>query len=345
MRVAELYEYRRFRIAEQPIPEPGPGEVLARVLAVGTCGSDLHYFSEGGIGDTPCVYPQVLGHEPAGEIVKAGPGVTGWQPGDRVALEPAIYCYHCEYCLKGRHNICANIRFMSMPGDPGFFREYAVVPAANVLPLPAGLSTEEATLFEPLAIALHSMKFVALRPGERVAVFGAGPIGLLTIAVLKLSGARRVFAVEPVAARRELARHVGADEVFDPESTDPVREILASTAGRGVDVAIDCAAKGPTMNQCLAVACNGGRVVITGIPTTVQVSLDYHVIRRKELVLYNVRRSNHDSETALELLHERRALFAPIVTHRMPLERIQQGFEMLEHYADGVGKLVFLPSA
>jgi L-iditol 2-dehydrogenase len=340
MRVAELYAPRLFRIVEQPIPEPGPGEVLARVLAVGVCGSDRHYF-QGGIGDTPTEYPMVLGHEPVGEVVRTEPGVSGWRPGDRVALEPAIYCYRCEFCLRGLHNVCANIRFMSMPGDPGFLRDYVVVPAENLLPLPEGLSPEQGTLFEPLAVVLHSMQFAALRPGDRVAVFGAGPIGLLTIAVLKLCGAARVWAVEPVAERRELARKVGADAVFDPASADPVREILRETGGRGVDVAIDCAVEGPTLNQCLAVARNAGRVVITGIPTATQVSLDFHVMRRKELALLNVRRSNHESKTALELLRERPNLFAPIVTHVLPLEEVQRGFEMVDRYSDGVGKLVF----
>src|SRR6266404_2581261 len=112
MLVAELYEPRRFRLADQPrVPDPSPGEIQVAVTAVGICGSDLHYFSEGTIGDTPCVYPMVLGHEPAGRVVKAGAGVQGWSAGDRATLEPALYCYHCEFCLAGKHNVCANLRF------------------------------------------------------------------------------------------------------------------------------------------------------------------------------------------------------------------------------------------
>src|SRR5262249_11502772 len=120
--VAELIAQRQFRLIQQPDPEPGPGEVLVRVGAVGICGSDLHSYAEGGIGDTPCAYPMVLGHEPAGTVVKAGAGVTGWTAGDRAALEPALYCYHCEFCRSGRYNICANIRFLSNNYYPGFFR-------------------------------------------------------------------------------------------------------------------------------------------------------------------------------------------------------------------------------
>jgi len=339
MRAAELYQHRSFRLVDMPVQEPGPGELQVRVESCGICGSDLHYFIEGAIGDTPCVYPMVMGHEPAGVVVKTGTGVTGWSPGDRVALEPALYCYHCEYCLTGHHNVCSNLRFLSSPGDPGYFREFVNLPATNVLPLPANLSFQEGTLFEPLAVVLHSMKFVQLQPGEKVAVFGAGPIGLLTVFTLKLSGASRIWVVEPVLERRNLACAMGADAVIDPGAADAAQEIVKDTGGRGVGVAIDCATRGPSLNQAIQVARNAGRLVITGIPWELRPALDFSTMRRKELVLYNVRRSNHESETALELLKEHRRRLSAILTHDMPLEQVQQAFEKLEHYADGVGKV------
>jgi len=122
MRVAELYQPHQFRLVERPASDPAPGEVQVRVEACGICGSDLHYFAEGGICGTPNVYPMVLGHEPTGSVVKAGPGVSGWVPGDRVALEPAVYCYHCEQCLSGHHNLCAHLHFLSAPPIPVFTR-------------------------------------------------------------------------------------------------------------------------------------------------------------------------------------------------------------------------------
>ncbi len=338
MRLAELVQPRQFRLSEWAPPEPGPGQILARVHAVGICGSDLHNFSEGSVGDMPSTFPMVLGHEPAGTVVATGSGVSGWQAGDRVALEPAIYCYHCEFCRRGRYNVCSNIRFLSQPQDPGYFRDLVVVPEINALPLPAELSLAEGTLFEPLAVALHSLKFVALGPGETVAVFGAGPIGLLTIASLHLAGASRIWAIDPIPARRELALSVGAAAALDP--AEAVSAITRETGGRGVDAAVDCAAKGDSMNNCLRVARNAGRVVITGIPVEVRVPLEFHIMRRKELAFYNVRRSNHESELALELLREQSALFRPILTHTFPLERVQAAFELLESYGDGCGKLL-----
>ena len=340
VRVAELVGQRQFRLGEAGLPDPAPGEVQVRIQAVGICGSDVHSYAEGAVGDTPCQYPMVLGHEPAGVVLRTGPGVSGWNPGDRAAFEPAIYCYHCEFCQTGHHNVCANIRFMSMPGDPGFFRDAANLPAGNLLPIPPGMGVREATMIEPLAVVLHSLQFAAIRPGEAVAVFGAGPIGLLTVAALKLAGAGRIWSVEPVAARRELARHAGASECIDPSAADPVREILRDTGGRGVDVAIDCATKQDTLNQCINAARNAGRVVITGIPSALRVPLEFSPMRRKELALFNVRRSNHESRAARELLHSHLNLFAPLITHTHPLDDIAAAFDRAEHYTGGVGKLV-----
>lgn len=342
MKVAELAGLHQFRLTEAATPlEPGPGEIQVAVKAIGICGSDIHYFAEGSIGDTACVYPMVLGHEPAGVVRKTGPGVSGWEPGDPAVLEPAMYCYHCEFCITGHHNVCANIRFLSTPGEPGFFREFVNLPARNVLPLPGNLSCREGTLVEPLSVVLNSMKFAALRPGETAAVLGGGPIGLLTVAMLKLSGARRVWCVEPVPYRREMARALGADAVLGPEQA--TTEILRETHGRGVDVAFDCAAKPGTHNEAMDVTRNAGRVVLTGIPSETHIPLAIHVMRRKELALFNVRRSNHDSETALQLLSAEPARFIPMLTHEYGLERIQTAFETLESYSDGAIKSVVAP--
>jgi L-iditol 2-dehydrogenase len=340
MRIAELVKSGCLRLAEGPAEDPAPGQVQVRVQAVGICGSDMLSYTSGGIGGVECAYPQVLGHEPTGVVARTGPGVTGWAAGDRAALEPALYCYHCEFCHSGHHNICRDIQFHSTGGVPGFLREYVNLPAESLLPLPAGVGFAEGTLFEPLAVVLHSMKFVGLQPHETAAVFGAGPIGLLTIALLRLSGAGRIWAVEPVAHRREMAQLMGADAAIDPHVADAAHEILRDTGSRGVDVTIDCAARENSLEQCVVAARNGGRTVVTGIPFELEVPIDLHIARRKELAIYNVRRSNHESPAALQLLAEQPARFGPLITHLMPLEQVQPAFDMLRDYADGVGKLV-----
>jgi L-iditol 2-dehydrogenase len=340
MITAELTAVRQFRLKDAPDRQPGPGEIRVRVAAVGICGSDLHNFSEGAVGDTPSVFPMVLGHEPAGTVAECGPGVTGWQPGDRAALEPALYCYHCEFCRTGRHNVCSNIRFLSTGPDPGFLREFVNLPSRNLVPLPPTISLELATLVEPLAVALHSMKFAALEAGDTVAVFGAGPIGLLTIACARIAGAKRIWAVEPVPRRRALAMHLGADAAFDPAGS---LQIDADTGGRGVDCSIDCAAKAGTTNAAIRATRNAGRVVITGIHSGAYESLEMSPLRRKELAVFNVRRSNHESQAALDMIAARPEWFAPLITHTRPLEKTGEAFEIADGYLDGVGKMIVNP--
>jgi L-iditol 2-dehydrogenase len=342
MLTAELIAPRQFRLQEQEIAGPAPGEIQVRVDAVGVCGSDLHSYTEGAVGDTPAVYPMILGHEPAGTVIRVGSAVTGWSVGDRAALEPALYCYHCEFCRSGRHNICANIRFLSTIGNPGFFRQFVNLPPTNLLAIPPSVTFELAALVEPLAIALHSLKLSGPVKGETVVVFGAGAIGLLTIASLKVAGAARIWVVDPLAHRRELALHLGADVALDPGDGDEVKQISADTSRRGVDCAFDCAAAEDTVNQAIRAARNGGRVVLTGIHSGVLVPFDTSHLRRKELTLYNVRRSNDESHAALEMLAERPAHFAPIVTHRRSLENISEAFEIASGYRDGVGKMMVM---
>lgn len=343
MLVAELSARRQFQLVEREPPPPAAGEVQVRVRAVGICGSDVHSYAEGAIGDTPCQYPMVLGHEPAGTVVRAGKDVTGWEPGDRAALEPALYCYHCEFCRSGHHNVCENIRFLSNPGVPGFFREFVNLPAGNLLALPPDIPLELATLFEPLAVAMHSLKFAAIQAGDTVAVFGAGPIGLLTIACLKAAGAGRIWAVEPVAHRRQMALQMGADAALDAAAEDAAGRLLADTGRRGVDCAIDCAAQDDTINQAMRASRNGGRVVLTGIHAAAMVPFEVSPMRRKELAIFNVRRSNHESEAALALLRERAGWFTPLLTHTRPLDRIAEAFTIVERRADGVGKMIIAP--
>jgi L-iditol 2-dehydrogenase len=338
---AQLFGVRDLRVTDLDAPPPpGPGQVQVRVRAVGICGSDRHYYLEGSMGDAACLFPMILGHEPAGEVLRSGPGVTGFEPGALAALEPDIYCNRCEFCLSGHHNVCAQIRFLSNPGEPGFFREVVNLPAGNLMPLAAGLSAEEATLHEPLAVALNAMKFAAIRPGESAAVFGAGPIGLLTIALARLCGAGPIYAVDRVPARLELARRMGADSAIDFSAMEPDEVIRGETRGRGVDVAFEAAGKQESINHCLRVTRNAGRVVLIGIPSTVTVAMEFHDMRRKELALFNVRRQNHNAQTAVRLLAERRLPLGEIVTHTRALTSIGAAFHLLETYGDGVGKAV-----
>ena len=341
MRAAELIAPQIFRLTDMPLEDPGPGEVQVRIEAVGVCGSDLHAYSEGAVGGIANAYPMVLGHEPAGRIVKTGAGVTGFAEGYRGALEPALYCYHCEFCLSGHHNVCSNLRFLSTPHHPGFFRELVNLPAVNFCPIPSRMSFGEATLAEPLAVALHSLSLASIRAGETVAIIGAGPIGLLTIAALRAVKAARIWAVEPLMHRRELAREIGADIAIEPG--EAAEEILRATGQRGVDCAIDCAAGELTTGQAIQITRNAGRVALTGIHSLPFVPMDVSAMRRKELTILNVRRSNHETQEALELIQAHAEWFAPLLTHTREIDQINDAFTIASQYRDGVGKMIVKP--
>jgi L-iditol 2-dehydrogenase len=243
--------------------------------------------------------------------------------------------------LSGHHNVCANLRFLSTPHHPGFFRELVNLPAVNFRPIPSGMSFEEATLAEPLAVALHSLRLTSIGPGETVAIIGAGPIGLLTIAALRAAKAARIWAVEPLTHRRDLARGIGADVAIEPG--EAAEEILSATGQRGVDCAIDCAAGEHTTGQAIQITRNAGRVVLTGIHSLPFVSMDGSAMRRKELIIFNVRRSNHETPEALELLDAHAKWFAPLLTHTREIEQINDAFTIASQYRDDVGKMIVRP--
>jgi L-iditol 2-dehydrogenase len=319
-------------------PDPGPGEVLVKIHSVGICGSDMHWYLEGCIGSYPATYPQVLGHEPAGEIVAVGPGVN-LSPGGKVAVEPSITCGRCEPCLSGRHNNCLNSIFMGAGGKPGLFLEYATMPAENTVALPTAMSYTQATIIEPLAVILHVLELVQLRLGDTVAVLGAGPIGLLTATVARLAGASRVFVADRIPHRLDLARRMGVDAAFDLATESFEQAVLDHTRGRGVDIAIDAAGSLQAINVAIAVARMGGKVVILGIPADNSTPFDVHTAMAKELNLQTIRRSNHNAHAAIELLMSGR-IPEIFVTHRYPLDETPRAFETLAAYADGIGKAV-----
>lgn len=320
-------------------PDPGPGQVLVRIRAVGICGSDLHWYLEGGIGSHRAAYPQVLGHEPTGEIVAVGPGVEQRRPGERVTLEPAVHCMHCEPCRQGNYNICRNSRFLGAPGFHGALREYVLLPEHNVLPLPAGLSFEHGTMIEPLAVIVHVFEKIHIDVGATVAVIGSGPIGMLHAAMARVAGASQVFCADKVPHRLELARKMGATCTINKQTDSVVDVIRDATGGRGVDLVIDACAKPDSINESIGAARAGGTVALVGIASASQLPVDIHGAMEKELNIQVIRRSNRNDETAIELLAGGRIPTA-MLTHQVPLEQTPAIFEKLADYSDGVGKAV-----
>jgi L-iditol 2-dehydrogenase len=340
MRAARLHGIRDLRIEELPLPVPGPGEVLLRVASVGVCGSDVHFYLEGSIGDQVIAEPLVPGHEFSGWVEAHGPGANQPEIGQLVAVEPATHCGHCESCEHGHPNLCPEVRFKDFCGVDGARAEHVDVPAANCHPMPAGFSQDDGVLLETRGVAIHSADQGHLTPSCTIAVLGAGSIGLLIAAVAKASGAAEFYMTEPLEYRRDLALSYAADDAFDPNAGDVVQGILQSTGGRGVDVAFEAAGAPDTPAQAAEIARPGGTVVVAGIPSDDTMCMKAGTVRRKGLTIRLVRRMKHTYPRAIRMVRTGTVDLEPLVTHRFPIRRIVEAYDTVADHADGVLKAV-----
>ncbi len=343
MLTAVLTGPQTIEIRERPLPQPGPGEVRLKVGAVGVCGSDVHYYAHGRIGPTRTRYPTVLGHEPAGVIDAVGEGVT-LAPGTRVMIEPADPCGHCEHCLAGRQNICPDVRFLGTPPNEGIFTQYHVMREHCCIPLPEEVSLVEAAVLEPMGVGLHAVALADIRLGETVAVFGAGPIGLVTLLAAKLAGADKVYMTDLLPERLDLARRLGADAVAIADQTDVPSWIRDHTGGRGVDVAFEAAGKQEALTHACLATRIGGRACIIGIPEEDELHFPAHESRRRELTIHNVRRTNGEMVRCLGLVASGRLNVKPLATHFFSLEEVPQALETAHRYRDGVIRAIVQPN-
>jgi L-iditol 2-dehydrogenase len=337
LKSAQLVARRAVEIREMPTPpDPAPGEILVKLRSIGICGSDMHWYNDGGMYGTSAVYPQILGHEPAGEIIATGPRVAHLKPGDRIAIEPTISCGHCEWCLRGQHNNCCASSFLGSPQAPGLLRECAVIPAHNATLVPENFNYTQASLIEPVAVIMHMLELIDIRAGQTVAVLGAGPIGLLAAAVARKAGASQVFVGDKLPYRVRMAEQQGAIAA-------PIHQfaqlIADHTRGRGVDITIDAAGAAETINTALAVTTFSGTFALIGIPTGTPVPVDLFSLQIKEIRFQPLKRSNHQSQPAIALIASG-AIPESIVTHRVGIEKAPEAFQMLADYRDNVCKLV-----
>jgi L-iditol 2-dehydrogenase len=306
---------------EIPIPQPGPRDVLVKMKAVGVCGSDTHYYEHGRIGGFVIREPLILGHECAGEVVEIGSEVTTLEPGDRVALEPGIPCRHCALCLSGRYNLCREVVFMGTPPHHGAFREYVTSPEDFAYKLPEGVSVEVGATVEPLAVGMHACTMVGVRPGESVAVLGAGPIGLLAVSAASAAGAAHITAVDMVPMRLEFAGKMGADRAVDAGQTD-VSEELENSA----DVVLDCAGVEQTLSESLKVARPGGRVGWIGMASDTA-TVPLIEAQSKELSIVTVFRYANVYDRAVNLLASGKIDTEPLITHKFGFPEVEKALK------------------
>ena len=344
MRAALLTGLRQVETREVPDPPPvRDTDVLVRIGAVGVCGSDLHYYAEGRIGDQVVTYPFIVGHESAGTVEEIGPAAGRLKPGDRVAIDPAIVCGSCDQCLAGRPNTCRRLLFLGTPGQlPGALCELIAVPEKNGFLLPPQLTIEEGALIEPLTIALHGLQLTGEPAPASAAILGAGPIGLCVLLALKAFGTRTVLATDRIDSRVETALRAGASWAGNPDREDVVARMNGLRPG-GLDAVYECCGDEAALSQAVELLRPGGRLLIIGIPAGDRVSFDVHALRRKEISLRSVRRQRFRVGQAIGLLKERRLDVRFMATHLFALEDTRKAFELAAGYRDGVIRAIIKP--
>ncbi len=319
MKVARLHGAHDVRIHDEPRPTAGAGERLIRVEAIGLCGSDLHWYEEGGIGGTTIARPIVPGHEFAGRT----------EDGQLVAVDPAVACGHGLLCEEGHPNLCPTVRFAGYGSDDGAMREWMAWPARALAPVPDGFTATDAAMLEPLGVALHAVDLAHIRAGSTVGVFGCGPIGLFTLQVAKLAGAVRLIATDLASRphRLEAARALGA-EVFAAEDGREGRAIVDAVGGLGLDTAIEAAGSAAAVDAAIEAVRPGARVVLAGISSAERTSFRASPARRKGLTLALARRMKHVYPRAIALASAGHVDLRSMVTHRFPLAQADRAFAL-----------------
>jgi L-iditol 2-dehydrogenase len=340
-----LHSPREMKVEQLSEPKaPGKGEVLIRVGAAGICGSDLHTYLEGQIGDTKLRAPLVLGHEFAGTVEAVGDEAftldqLGLEVGMRVAVDPAQPCGECELCQRGHPNLCTSLHFCGLYPDGGCFCERIIMPANSCFPLPESLDLESGALLEPLGVALHAVDLAKPASDESAVVIGAGPIGLLLLQAATLAGMKPVYVVEQLPWRLALVEKFGGIPL-DSARTDAREKLMIQTLGRGVDVVFEAAWADSTIQLAAEMVRYGGRLVLVGIPRDDQLTMNHSTARRKGLTIRLSRRMKHTYPRSIDLVSKGLIDVKSLVSHRFPLSQLPQAFALNADYRDHVVKVM-----
>ena len=327
MKTAVMTDIRKVRIEEREKPVPKEGEVLVKVEYVGICGSDLHYYESGRIGNFIVEPPFVLGHEAGGTVVEVGSGVSHLKVGDRVALEPGKTCGHCEHCKEGKYNLCEDVIFFATPPVDGVFQEYVAHEAGLCYRLPDNVSTLEGALVEPLSVGLHAAMQGGAHIGQTAVVTGAGCIGLVSLLALKAMGVSRVIVVDVIDKRLQKAKELGADYVINGKEQDTVAEIKRLTEGKGCDLSIETAGTQITASQLIQASKKGATIVFVGYSASGEMTLPIGMALDKELTFKTVFRYRNIYPMAIEAIAAGKIRIKDIVTDYFELDDIQHAMD------------------
>lgn len=312
MRAARLHAAGDLRVEDLPEPEVPDGYSLVEVRSVGLCGSDLHWFADGGIGDAQITRPIIPGHE------MGGVALTGPHAGRVVAIDPAIPCEHCARCIEGNHNLCPQVKFSGHGAIDGGLCERMAWPTHRLVPLPAGMDADDAAMLEPLGVAVHAWGLADVPLAARIAVVGAGPIGLFLVQLAARGLAVHVTAVDPLAHRREAALAMGADVALTPEQ--------AADAASDHDIVFEVNGNPPAVQIAMELARPGARVCLVGIPDHDVTTFPAGLVRRKGLTIMAVRRMGEVYPAAIALVERGLVDLRSVVSDHFTLDDAAAGF-------------------
>jgi L-iditol 2-dehydrogenase len=339
MKAMMLTGIRRMEMREVPDPAIRDGkDVLLRMAAVGVCGSDIHYYTEGKIGSQVVEYPFTVGHEGAGIVEKVGKAVKRVKPGDRIAIEPAMACGGCDQCRAGRPHTCRKLRFLGCPRQAeGCLSDLLVMPEACCFPIPDGMTFEQAALSEPLSIGVYGVKGSIPMRGARIGILGAGPIGLSVLLPAKAQGAANIYVTDKIDARLQMAKKLGAAWTGNPDRADIAAEIREREP-QFLDAVFECCGQQEAIDQALEIIKPGGKLMVIGIPRVPRLSFAVDTMRHREVCIQNVRRQNHCVQPTLDMIARHDFVADPMVTHRFRFEETVAAFDLVDGYRDGVMK-------
>jgi L-iditol 2-dehydrogenase len=340
MKAAVLAGIEKIELRETPEPEiKDDHDVLMKVNAVGVCGSDIHYYKTGRIGDQIIKYPFKIGHEFAATVEKTGSAVTRVKPGDLVAVDPAISCGECDQCLQGRKHTCRNLQFMGNPNEhDGCLSEYVVLPESCCYPLDENLDAIAGVLIEPLSIGNYAVTFIKDLPVKTAGILGAGPIGLSVLYNLRDYNLDKVFVTDKLDYRVENAKASGAYWSGNPDKVDVPSEISAQEPLL-LDAVFECCGQQEAIDQAIEILKPGGHLILVGIPETDEIHFKIHDMRRKEITFHNVRRQNECMDSTINFLEGNKDVEG-MITHKFSLDQIEDAFNLVASYGDGVIKAV-----
>ena len=335
-RVAKLTQIRKIEIFEEEIPKLNKGQILVAMKSVGICGSDMHYFKEGGLGSFKNPLPMYMGHEPAGVVIDSN-GSKKFKDGDRVAVEPGMPCITSYWSMKGKHNLCEKGTFMGA-NSQGAFADYVIVDELQILKIPDSMSFNLASLLEPLGVCLHTANLINPKFTESATIFGAGPIGLCMFSILKKMGLNEIYMVDKLQYRVKFAKEFGSTESFLLDDNYD-KKIKYITNNMGTNINIDTGGTMESINGCIDVSSVNGKVALIGIPESDFISYNPHKMRTKELTVKNVRRSNQTLHDCIKQYTDDTEI-EKIISHEFKFEDIQKAFDLVADYGDHVLKCI-----